>query len=51
MEQGAVASSYAMYKEEKLINEVKVKLDGGRLKIYISENEEVYMEGNALKSI
>lgn len=46
---GAVASSYAMYKEEKVDNEVKVKLDGGDLKIYISENEEVYMEGNALK--
>ena len=46
---GAVASSYAMYKEEKVDNEVNVKLDGGDLKIYISENEEVYMEGNALK--
>lgn len=46
---GAVASAYAMYKEEKVDNEVNVKLDGGDLKIYIEENEEVYMEGIALK--
>lgn len=46
---GAVASAYAMYKEEKVDNEVNVKLDGGDLKIYIEENEEVYMEGTALK--
>lgn len=46
---GAVASAYAMYKEEKVDNEVNVKLDGGDLKICIEENEDVYMEGIALK--
>lgn len=46
---GAVASTYAMYKEEKVDNEINVKLDGGDLKIHIAENEEVYMEGIALK--
>ncbi len=46
---GAVASSYAMYKEEKVDNEVNVKLDGGDLKICIEDDETVSMEGIALK--
>ncbi|MGN1330741.1 MAG: diaminopimelate epimerase [Clostridia bacterium] len=46
---GAVASAYAMYKEEKVENEVNVKLEGGELKIYIDENDRIFMEGNAVK--
>ena len=38
-----------MYKEEKVENEVNVKLEGGELKIYIDENDRIFMEGNAVK--
>lgn len=46
---GAVAATYAMYKEKKIDNDVNVKLDGGDLKIFINQTNEVYMEGNAVK--
>ena len=46
---GAVASAYVMFKEKEISNDVKVDLDGGSLRIYITpETEEVYMEGSAI---
>jgi len=46
---GAVASAYALYQEGKVDREVVVRLDGGELKIHIDNNNEVFMEGNAVK--
>lgn len=46
---GAVASAFAMYKENKVSNKVSVMLEGGKLNIDIdTKTNEVYMEGNAI---
>jgi diaminopimelate epimerase len=46
---GAVASAFAMYKENKIKNNVNVELKGGKLNIEINtQTNEVFMEGNAI---
>lgn len=46
---GAVASVFALYKEEKVENDVNVELAGGKLNVRCDmESNEVWMTGNAV---
>ena len=46
---GAVASAFALYKEEKVENDVNVELAGGKLNVRCDmESNEVWMTGNAV---